>query len=66
MIKRPESIDQNLSPIGGMTADFHHNYFAVLEKNGFSVIQAKISNYPEEKNYHDLFLLAVKNEYITN
>ena len=30
MIKRPESIDQNLSPIGGMTADFHHNYFAVL------------------------------------
>ena len=64
MIKKPENLKNNFSPIGGMTADYHHNYFMALEKNGFSVIDSKITDYEGEKHYHDLFLLAINNEYI--
>jgi len=59
MIKKPEDLDSNYSPIGGLTADFHHNYISVLNKYNFSPVVCELRNYVGEKHYHDLYIFAV-------
>ena len=59
MIKKPEDLDSNYSPIGGLTADFHHNYISVLNKYNFSPVVCELRYYVGEKHYHDLYIFAV-------
>ncbi len=59
VIKKPENITDNYSPVGGLTADYHHNYFAALNKFKFSPVVSELREYEGEKHYHGLYIFAV-------
>ncbi len=63
-LKKPEDLKDNYSPIGGQTADFHHNYISILNKNNYSPVICELRNVEGELNYHDLFIFAVDNKLI--
>ena len=58
-LKLPENISKKISPLAGMTADFTHNYISKLNEYGYAPVISEIRNSKGQKNFHELFILAV-------